>query len=149
MRVMSFNFTKVSAEKPEGLKIANIDTKINFEGIEKEKADSTQQELDVLKISFNFNVIYEGEKPSKNAEVILNGTIVAVASKEETKDIFKHWEKKELPMGLKVPLFNLILKKCSVKALQLEEEMNLPFHVPLPQVRAEKKDGKDNKDSKK
>ena len=61
------------------------------------------------------------------------------ASKEDSKTLTKSWKKNEIPDGTKIPLFNVILKKCTTKALQLEEELLLPSHIPMPQLRPQSK----------
>ena len=46
------------------------------------------------------------------------------------------WNKdKKMPENFRMTLFNLILRKSSLKALQLEEEMNLPTHIQLPTLK--------------
>ena len=51
------------------------------------------------------------------------------------------WKDKKMPDDFRNTLFNLILRKASLKALQLEEEMNLPIHMQLPTLKiGEKKE---------
>ncbi|MEK6889544.1 MAG: hypothetical protein AABW80_05565 [Nanoarchaeota archaeon] len=147
MKVIGFNFTKVSANrKPQLLKRLVINTNIEFLEIEKEKIEMLK-DLDPLKIDFRFSVVYQNqeqanqkkEKEDKDAEVSFDGNIVLSADKEEAKDILKSWKKREVPQTLKISLFNLILKRCSVRALALEEELGLPLHVGIPQIKPQQK----------
>ena len=41
-------------------------------------------------------------------------------------------EEKKIPEKFKEIIFNSIFRKCNLKALQFEEELNLPPHLPLP-----------------
>jgi hypothetical protein len=142
MNVIGFNFTKVFAEKSSEFKPASsTNMNIEFTGVKKEEIN-VFKDIEAINITFRFFVAYtdaKEKKPQKEqpkeGEVILEGNILLSATKEEAKDILKSWKKKELPPSFNVPLFNLILKKCSTKALQLEEELNLPSHIPLPQLR--------------
>ncbi len=144
MQLIGFNFKKISAERfPNFKSNTGINTNINFLDIDKEKIDILK-ELETIKISFHFSVDYgtntEG-KDEKDAQICFDGTILLSLDKEESKAIFKSWKKKQLPESMRLPLFNLILNKCSIRALQLEEEIGIPSHVPLPRI-AKKEDNK-------
>lgn len=140
MQVIGFNFTKIQAErKPLVSPSMNINTNIEFNNVEKEKVELLK-EAESLKLSFKFSIAYvkkEEKKESEEAKVIFEGFLVLASFSEEAKDILKEWKKKQVPQNLRVPLFNIILKKCSVRALQLEEELSLPVHVPFPQISAQ------------
>jgi len=58
----------------------------------------------------------------------------------KSKEVLKKWKDKEIPEDFRLVLFNIILKKSSLRALQLEEEMNLPTHFPLPSIKIEKEE---------
>jgi len=139
MKVIGLNFTKISAAKDENFKVGPaINTDIEFTNVEEESVSLLKEDSQALKSAFRFSVSYlesEDKKSKKNAEIILEGNIIVSGTKDEAKDVQKAWKKKEIPNSFKVPLFNLILRKCSPKALQLEEELNLPTHIPLPQIR--------------
>jgi hypothetical protein len=147
MKVIGFNFTKISANKNKEFKAGpSISTNIEFKDIEPVKFDILKEE-NVLKNTFKFSVIYSEKEEGKEkhdqkekiAEVNFEGIILLSVSKEESKNILKAWKKKETPQEMRFPLFNLILSKCSIKALNLEEEIGLPFHTPLPQIRPQQK----------
>jgi hypothetical protein len=144
MRVIGFNFTKISAEKLEG-KTASISTDIKFDDISKDEIEMLKEE-DVLKVLFSFDINYSKDKEQKkkdkeedlSGKVEFKGTIVLSVSKDESKDILKSWKKKELPVPFKIALMNLILKKCTVKALDLEDSISLAPHLPLPNIAPKK-----------
>mgnify|MGYP001576040919 FL=1 len=58
-----------------------------------------------------------------------------MVDKELSKEFIKSWKNKEIPKDRMINLYNFILKKCSVRALQLEEDLNLQPHIPFPQVK--------------
>ena len=60
-------------------------------------------------------------------------------SKPKSPYYWKDGSDKKIPEGIRIGLFNFIMSKCNVKALQLEDELGLPFHVPMPRLRPEKK----------
>ena len=58
-----------------------------------------------------------------------------MVDKDLSKEFIKLWKDKQIPKDRLIPLYNFILKKCSVRALQLEEDLNLQPHIPFPQVK--------------
>ncbi|MEK6855784.1 MAG: hypothetical protein AABX66_01350 [Nanoarchaeota archaeon] len=137
MQVISFNFIKVQAErKPTVDNSLNINTNIEFLNVEKEKVEILK-DSEPIKISFKFTIIYskkEDKKENEQAKLSFEGFMVILANNEEIKEILKEWKKKQIPQNIRIPLFNIILKKCSLRALQLEEEINIPTHMPFPQI---------------
>lgn len=136
MQIIGFNLNKINAEKSKDFKIGSINTNVEFVKVEKEKVEMLKDK-DVLKIEFKFTINYnENEKAKKNlAEVNFEGSILAAVESEESKEMLKSWKDKETSTNLKTPLFNIILKRCSIKALMLEDELGLPPHIPLPRIK--------------
>ncbi len=140
MQIIGFNFTKISAEKTPSFKVgSSINTDIEFTNIEEEKVSLLKDGSEALSASFRFTVSYaeqkeKQEKSAKEGELIFEGKIILSATKDEAKDLMKNWKNKELPNNFKMPIFNFLLKKCAPRALELEEELNLPSHIPIPQL---------------
>jgi len=67
--------------------------------------------------------------------------------KDDSKDILAAWKDKKVLDKVRMPLINLIMNKCTLKALQIEEEFNLPLHIRMPQLVAP--DSPEAKSSKK
>ncbi len=144
MKVIGYNLTKVFAEKKADPKtISSINTSIEFLNIEKDKIENIK-DFEVIKVDFNFTVSYESQTDKKDttlkvARIELEGNLIFAASKEEAKDLLKFSKKKDMPTNIKVPLNNVIFKKCLVKAIELEDSLNLPFHIPIPQATLQQK----------
>jgi len=147
MQVIGFNFTKISATRDKEIKNPSINTNISFIEIEKEKLELVKDK-EALRLDYKFVVTYQDSeqldkakdksKVPSQAEVNFEGNIILLTEEEESKEIIKSWKKKELLTQFRMPLFNLILKKCSAKALSLQEELNMPSHIPIPQVTQKK-----------
>jgi hypothetical protein len=133
-RIIGFNFTKVSAEKSQAFKSSKIDinTNIEFTKVEKETLELLKGG-EATKISFNFSINY-GDEKKPEAKIGFEGLIVLTADEKETNDIYQSWKNKQLPQQTQIPLFNIILKKSAARALQLQDELNLPSHVRIPQI---------------
>ena len=138
MRVIGFNFTKISIERltdagPEGeLKIS---TQMDVPEIKELKSDVLKTKEEILAAKFTYEVDYT----PNFAKIKFEGKILLALEPKIAKDVLKQWKKKEMPEDFRILLFNVILKKSSIKALDLEEELNLPLHIPMPSFKKEKK----------
>ncbi len=136
MQVIGFNFEKINAEKKSKIKgKISINSNINIKSITQEKIIMVKDKP-VLKFNFSFKVDY---KPNI-AEINLDGFTMILMEKDEAKNTLKKWKKKEIPNEIRIPLFNLILAKSNLRALQLEEELSLPTHIPLPKIKPQQED---------
>ena len=137
MQVIGFNLKKILAERSTNFQRGPINTNIEFTDVDKEKLDMLK-DLEAIKISFVFSISYadqEKKEELKHGQVSFEGDIILSSTKEEVKNITKSWKKKQIEEDTRIPLINFILKKCSTKALILEDDLNLPAHIPFPQVR--------------
>ena len=146
MQVIGFTFTKIHAERKDTFQQKqSINTNLQFLDLIKDKL-SLLKDQEVIKIKFQYSLNYsnsendskKGKKSKNNGEVIIEGIITIAATPEESKEVQKSWKKKELPVNMKLILYNLILKKCTVKAIPLQEEISLPHHIPLPRLQPKK-----------
>jgi len=132
MKLLGFNFTKIQVEKlkdkVEGLKIG---TRIDVSEITEAKTGILKTKDEILAIKFKYGLDYE---PGM-AKLDLEGNLVISLESKESREVLKQWKDKKMPESFRMTLFNLILRKSSLKALQLEEEMNLPIHMQLPTLK--------------
>lgn len=138
MQILGFNFEKIRAERKSstGGKI-EISSNIDVKEITQEKLDIVKDQA-ALRFAFDFSIKYKPEV----AEVSLQGALLFVAEKDKAKDILKKWKTKKIDEEIKLPIFNFIMTKCNLKALQLEEELNLPTHIPFPRLQKEQNNQK-------
>jgi len=130
MQIIGFNFTKISCERkkdPSGK--LEIKSNIDLKNIAQEKLDLIKDK-EVLKFTFEFTIEYSPD----TAVLKFEGAILAILEKDAIKETLKKWKTKKIPDEIRLPLFNTILTKCNLKALQMEEEFNLPTHVPMPRL---------------
>lgn len=133
MRIVGFNFTKISAEKFEtATKVKpKITMGIDISSLDKQKISAINQ--DVFKANFNFSIKYE-----KLANFDIKGTVYFTTDPKMVKEIQKKWKDKKIPDSIRIPLFNFILTKCNLRVLSFEEEFNLPTHIPFPKIEQQK-----------
>jgi hypothetical protein len=131
MRIIGFNFTKINAEiisdsKPAELK---INTGIQIKEISKPKTLLTNKD-EVLSIKFTYNIDYN----PKFAKIEFFGEVILTTDNKQIQNILNQWKDKKLPEEFKIALFNVIFRKSNIKALDLEDQLNLPLHIPFPNL---------------
>jgi len=140
MKIIGFSVTKISIERknePKGQ--LELKSGLNIDDIVQEKINISEKSS--LKFSFTFTIDYQPNV----AQLEIKGILITLDDKDESKDILKEWKKKKFEHPVKLSLFNFIMEKCNLKALQLEEEVGLPFHIPFPKLApAQNKDSKND-----
>jgi hypothetical protein len=128
MRLIGFNFTKIQAErfkdKTESIK---FNSKVNISSIEIIKSEIIKTKEEIIKVNFNYLLSYEPEF----AKIELSGNAILSLDSKMAKQVSKGFNDKGTPDDFKIFVLNIILKKVNLKSLQLEEELNLPIHLPL------------------
>jgi hypothetical protein len=129
MRIIGFNLMKISIERKDQIeKQLKISQNIDIKDITKEKFPISDEEA--LKINFNFVIDYGGDF----AKIEFKGNVIILPEKDESKKILKSWKDKKFTEEFRVPLFNFIMAKCNIKALNLEDELSLPPHIQMPRI---------------
>ena len=140
MQVVGFNLNKISGHRIEDFKHGPMNLNIEFTDMKKLKLDLLK-DSEAAKFIFKFSIDYfesedkRGPKDQKLAEINIDGHIRLSLTKDELKDVTKSWKKKQIPNGLRIALNNLILKKTAPKALQLQDELGIPSHLPIQQIK--------------
>ncbi len=135
MRLIGFNFVKVGAEKLNRERIGNVkfNTKIDITSIDSINSDILKTKEELLKIDFVYSVAYEPEF----AKVELMGNVILSVEPKIAREVLKGWKDKKTSEDFRIFMFNIILRKSNIKALQLEEDIGLPPHIPLPSLNKE------------
>ena len=136
MKLIGFNFTKINAERypkkeSRGVK---INTKIDLSEVEEVKSDVLKKDS-LIAVKFLYEIDYSPDY----AKITLEGNLVLAMEHKIAKNILKEWKSKKIQDELRAFVFNIIFKKANIKALQLEEELNIPFHMPMPSIKVEDK----------
>ncbi len=135
MQIISFNFDKIMAERKsreakQGLK---IESSMNIREIEEEKIPGIKDQQ-VMRLVFDFSTTYDKDY----ARIDFTGTILIAVEKGSFKTFLKMWKEKNVDEQTRIPVVNLILTRCNLRSLQLEDELGLPLHIPLPKVMNDK-----------
>ena len=136
VRFLGFMLTKISAEKfVQKLTDLKIASSINVKNIEENPVSLSSEKERLLGVSFSYSINYSKDI----AKIEFEGKLIISVDPETEKEILKKWKKKEIEDSLKMDLFNMILMKAGIKALQLEEDLGLPTHFRMPSLTPQKK----------
>tara|TARA_Y100000310_G_scaffold311244_1_gene357354 strand:- start:519 stop:929 length:411 start_codon:yes stop_codon:yes gene_type:complete len=133
MPIIGFNFDKIQAEKTNKHQgNVNIKNNVSVTDIQPDKVALSTSE-DVLKFIFEYNINYEPNVGSIN----LNGHVLFLENKKKVKDILSSWKKeKKIPSPIMQAIINHVLAKCTIKALNLENDVGFPPHINMPKVKS-------------
>jgi len=134
IKLLSFKYSKINVERNENFKgELKITPNINIKTIEKYKIESSKQ--DALKVEFGFKIDY-----SSLGKIELEGRFVLLTDSKLVLEVLNEWKDKKMSNETNTLILNIIMQKASLKALELEEEMNLPPHIQLPRLQLGKKE---------
>ena len=135
MRIIGFNFTKINAAKLKDSSTAKVDIKsnIHISSIEKAESDLLKDET-VISIDFEYTIDYNPDF----AKLSFEGKILVVTDETNGKEILDLWSsEKGINPKIRPLVFNSIFTRSNIRALDLEQEINLPPHIPLPRISAD------------
>ena len=136
MQIVGFTLTKVLIDRKEDIKGKfKVNSKIDIKDIKEEKIKLVENKA-VTRLDFEYSINYE----PNIAEIAFRGFILVLEEPDKSKEIISEWKKKKAVVSdLKLRVFNTIFHKCNIKALELEDDFNLPPHLHLPTIKAEEK----------
>ncbi len=143
--IINFKLDKIIATKQK-LPKGNIEASNNVKVIDVEKESvASLSDQKAVTFKFMYGVTY---KPNI-ASIELDGNVVYMSDDATVKGILDNWKKnKKIEQGIAAQVFNAILSRCNIKALKLEEELELPFHIPVPRVRTKEQTAPETKQAK-
>ena len=135
MPIVGFGFDKISIEKKEYAKQVKIQNNINVVSLEESKLVIGKEQKPSIKANFDYSVDYE-----RTGNLQMLGHVVYFDTEEKIKEILEKWKKEQKMQGdFGTLIYNFIIVKSSIKALQLEEDLGLPLHVSMPKIVQKKK----------
>jgi hypothetical protein len=142
MTIVGFNFTKIEAERKEGIKgKINVNNNVAIKEVEEKKISLANDKQKVLSFTFEFTAKYDPNIGS----IKFVGNVLFMEETKKAKELLDGWKKdKKLPKEIMPIILNTVLNKCNIQALILSEQINLPPPIPMPKLQAgqpaEKKD---------
>tara|TARA_Y100000034_G_scaffold14075_1_gene14713 strand:- start:22073 stop:22495 length:423 start_codon:yes stop_codon:yes gene_type:complete len=140
MTIIGFNFTKISVKRENSITgNISIKKKVGIENLRtKEMGLSTNQ--GALEIDFTYGVSFLNEKKKNVGNIDLAGNFVFLNEKKLITEVIKQYKKdRSIKQEIITPLLNYTFAKCTLEALLLSKEVNLPMPVQLPKLKVGKK----------
>ncbi len=136
IRFVGFNFNKISIEKHKEItKEVSLNTNVEIKDIKNQKSNLFPDK-NLLYFEYEYKIEYSPDF----ATILFSGGILSIVEDDELlKQIQDQWTNKKVPENVRVNIMNAIFSKCNLKALELEEDLNLPHHIPFPKVTNSKK----------
>ena len=123
LKLIGAKLIKINAERnPEFNGKLEIKTNVKINSLEKIK-----ETKDTLKLSYDFEIDY-----GKLGKILIKGILFLSGDSKTIKELLKLQKDKKYNSPEYIIITNLIIQKASIKAFQLEEELNLPIHIKLP-----------------
>ncbi|MBU2612201.1 MAG: hypothetical protein KKB62_00580, partial [Nanoarchaeota archaeon] len=111
-----FVLTKLKAERfDQKIEDIKVETSVNIISIEEHVSNKEDSGKKHLVISFDYKIQYS----EKVAEIEIGGKIFLAVDPDTSSEVLKKWKKKELTNEFKLAVFNLILMKGNIKAVQV------------------------------
>ncbi len=132
MGVIGLSINKIVVEKmaPVVGKV-NINNNASIKEVQKTELITGAKKQDALRFVFEFKSNYDPNL----AYIQLIGDVIWMDKEEQIKELKKQWDdKKQINSDVMTQILNSVLSKCSVEALVLSREMNLPSPIPIPRV---------------
>ncbi len=139
MRIIGFNLTSISIERKEKIQgQLKVDQNIDINDVKTESIPISENQA--IKIYFKFHITYSED----SAKIKFQGSILLIPDKNELNEFTEKWKEKKIPENSRTALFNFIMNKCNIKALNLEDDMALPYHIPMPKLNIQNQENKGN-----
>lgn len=143
MKLLNFRFTKISVEKlKDSLEKLKIENHIDISSVELKDIELPSKEK-ALEVKFSSEIIYNPEI----AKLEFKGNIVLGIEEKIANEFIESWKDKKIPESTRIALLNLIFERTSLKALELEDQVNLPIHLPFPKLLKDNKQDKKDKEN--
>ncbi len=133
--ILGFELEKINVER-KGRPMGNVKVKhnLNIDSVT-ERTLTALGKRKSLDIRFTFTVSYE---PSLGNITII-GNVLYSDNDAKLANVMEHWKsKKKVIREASIEVVNSILARCNIKSLQLAEDLNLPYHMPLPKFESPK-----------
>ena len=136
--IIGFNFRKINIERKKKLTQGmKVKYDMDISNVYEQDIAMVAEKNKVLGFDFDFKIAYGPDI----ADLGIFGSVMYMFSDEEAKKTLDLWKKsRKLSKSVSVPIINMILDKCNIKALELEQDLALPTHLPMPSVNLVGKD---------
>ena len=123
IKIIGAKFTEIEAKRDPDFS-GKIKLKTNIQILSLDKIEKSK---DTIKTTYIFEIDY-----GTLGKIKIKGDIFLLSDTKTIKTILKSQENKKYNTPEYIKISNFIIKKASIKAFELEEELGLPIHIKLP-----------------
>jgi hypothetical protein len=135
MAIIGFNFTKINAERKKAVDgQIKVQNSVKIDDVRESTLNVGDKKQKTLIFEFSYISTYQPEI----GIIELKGALVFMTDQKKIEEIAKNWKSnkgKKLPEDIMAPVINTVLNKCSITALQMSKEINLPPQIDLPKIK--------------
>jgi len=137
MTIIGTNFIEINVKKNRvAVKNIKINNNLGIKSIEKLNLSLGKAKQSGVRFEFEYTTKYEPNA----ATMTFLGEVLYLAEQKVVDEVLKKWEdKKPINEDIMTQVMNSALNKCTVKALILAQELNLPAPIRLPKVTKKQK----------
>lgn len=137
MKFLGVKIKKMYCEKMlDNFKEIRINSSVDIVNIREIKLSEFKTKDQLISVEFKHILDYS----PNYAKLELNGEILLEEETKVIKEIISQWKDKKVPSEFKINFFNLIIQKTTIKMLELEETLGLPFHIQFPLLKSSTKE---------
>ncbi len=139
MPIVGFGFDKITVErKGQSTDQEKIQNNIKINSLEESKIAIGKEEKEAIAVFFNYVVNY-----GSMGQLEMDGHILYYDTQENIKELINEWNKdKKVNKVFSANMYNYVLRKVTIKALELEEDVGLPLHMTPPRIELRTKEDK-------
>ena len=132
LKLISSKFIRINATRnPDFSGKIKLDTNVNIKSIEKYELTSSKRNSLKVEAAFVINYYDFGK-------IEIEGILYLSVDEKSLKEILRLFNGKKYNSPELIGIMNLVLQKFSIKAFEIEEELNLPIHIKLPSLQIKK-----------
>ncbi len=129
IKIIGANFLEINTKRNPDFS-GKLKLKTNIQIISLEKLEKSK---DTLKITYIFEIDY-----GDLGKIEIKGELFLLSDIKTIETVLDNKKNKEYNTPEYITITNLIIKKASIKAFELEEELGLPIHIKLPTLSIKK-----------
>jgi len=125
IKLLGSNFSEITGKRNlEFSGNVTINSNINISSLEELKNSKNS-----LKVVYSINIDY-----ADLGKITIAGNLFISSDEKTIKSLIDSRKENKANTEENIALTNLILKKASLKAFELEEDLGLPLHIKLPSL---------------
>lgn len=134
MTIIATNFLSIEAKREPKVGKVSIKNNLRIADVVKMNMNFGKVKQEGIRFVYEYESVYSPDVGS----IKIQGDVLYVESPEKCEELLKQWKDKKLDPKVMAEIMNTALRKCSVKALNLSQDLNLPPAIKLPKAVAPK-----------